>query len=97
MPETTEQIHSGGIRDDLLAVSLVWSSCVLAGKKITAGHRPKTDQKAGMAVYLLNLPDIQPIMTREDRLALHCHCMQLDCGWGCAADLDGGWGWVVNF
>ena len=27
--ETTEQIHSGGIRDDLLAVSLVWSSCVL--------------------------------------------------------------------
>ena len=29
VPETTEQIHSGGIRDDLLAVSLVWSSCVL--------------------------------------------------------------------
>ena len=32
----------------------------LTGKKITAGHRPKTDQKAGMAVYLLNSQDIKP-------------------------------------
>ena len=31
-----------------------------SGKKITAGHRPKTDPKAGMAVHLLNSPDIKP-------------------------------------
>ena len=35
------------------------------GKKITAGHRPKTDQKAGIAIYLLNSPDIKPTRPRE--------------------------------
>ena len=32
-----------------------------AGKKIIAGHRPKTDPKAGIAIYLLNSysPDIK--------------------------------------
>ena len=38
---------------------------VCTGKKITAGHRPKTDQKAGMAVYLHNSPDIKPTRARE--------------------------------
>ena len=42
----------------------------IAGKKITAGHRPKTDQKAGMAVYLLNSPDIKPTRAREIELYL---------------------------
>ena len=41
-----------------------------AGKKITAGHRPKTDQKAGMAVYVLNSPDIKPTRAREIELYL---------------------------
>ena len=43
---------------------------IVAGKKITAGHRPKTDQKAGMAVYLLNSPDIKPTRAREIELYL---------------------------
>ena len=41
----------------------------ISGKKITAGHRPKTDQKAGMAVYLLNSPDIKPTRAREINIA----------------------------
>ena len=32
----------------------------VSGKKISAGHRPKTNPKAGMAVYLLNSLDIKP-------------------------------------
>ena len=40
------------------------------GKKITAGHRPKTDQKAGMTVYLLNSPDIKPTRAREINIEL---------------------------
>ena len=40
------------------------------GKKITAGHRPKTDQKAGMAVYLLNSPDIKPTSSSQRAVTL---------------------------
>ena len=43
-----------------------------AGKKITAGHQPKTDQKDGMAVYLLNSPNIKPTRARDLERAVFC-------------------------
>ena len=54
----------------LLACLFHGRTDVQAGKKITAGHRPKTDQKGGMAVYLLNSPDIKPTRAREIELYL---------------------------
>ena len=49
----------------------------MAGKKITAGHRPKTDQKAGMAVYLLNSPDIKPTRSEQAAVFFVCKIMSM--------------------